>query len=257
MKHKLLKNTLVACMLLLACSAFAEIRLGTPFSDGAVLQRGMKVPVWGTVSPAEGEVTVEFAGQVKSTGVDAATGRWQVELEPMEASKESRKMTVSTPSEKVEIHDILVGEVWFASGQSNMECPIWGSNTRYRDMKSGFMADMTRLPFVRYIKSPKKWTVEPLAFIDTKWHKFDPEGLKIVYHNGCGLSAVAFYYARELYLALDIPIGIVDASYGGTNIDAWTPRSAYEGCDGRLKHVADYPIKADWKAETDKAGVSR
>ena len=250
-----MSKTLAACVLLLGGFAFAEIRMGTPFSDGAVLQRGMRVPVWGTVSPAEGEVTVEFAGQVKSARVDAATGRWQVELEPMEASKESRTMIVSASSGKVEIGDVLVGEVWFASGQSNMECPIWGPNTRYRDMKSGFMSDITRLPFVRYIKSPKRWSVEPVSDIDTKWHKFDPEGLKIVYHSGCGLSAVAFYYARELYLALDIPIGIVDASYGGTNIDAWTPRSAYEGCDGRLKHVADYPIKADWKAEMDKAGV--
>ena len=250
-----MRKPLVACILLLDCSANAEIRMGTPFSDGAVLQRGMAVPVWGTVSPAKGAVTVEFAGQVKSANVDAATGRWQVALEPMGASKESRTMTVSTSTEKVEIGDILVGEVWFASGQSNMECPIWGPKTRFRDMKSGFMADMTRLPFVRYIKSPKRWSVEPVAFIDTKWHKFDPEGLKIAYHGGGGLSAVAFYYARELYLALDIPIGIVDASFGGTNIDAWTPRSGYDGCDGRLKFVADYPVKARWNAETDKLGA--
>jgi sialate O-acetylesterase len=252
-----LVKPLAVCMSLFACSAFAEIRMGTPFSDGAVLQRGMAVPVWGTVAPATGEVKVEFAGQVKSAVVDAATGRWQVELAPMQASKTGRTMTVSTSSEKLEIGDMLVGEVWFASGQSNMECPIWGRNTRYRDMKSGFMADMTRLPFVRYIKSPKKWSVEPIAAIDTKWHKFDPEGLKITYYRDGGLSAVAFYYARELYLALDIPIGIVDVSWGGTNIDAWTPRSGYNGCDERLKFVADYPVKSAWKAETDKLGAIR
>lgn len=250
-----MKKLLAVCILLFAYSVSAGIRMGTPFSDGAVLQRDMVVPVWGTVSPAKGKVTVKFAGQEKTASVDAATGRWQVELSPMKASKTGRTMTVSTSSEKVEIGDILVGEVWFASGQSNMEYPIWGPNTRYRDMKSGFMADMTRLPYVRYIKSPKRWTVEPLAFIDTKWHKFDPEGLKIAYHGGSGLSAVAFYYARELYLALDIPIGIVDASFGGTNIDAWTPRSAYKGCDERLKFVAEYPVKARWNAETKKIGA--
>ena len=70
-----MRKLLAVCILLFAYSANAEIRMGTPFSDGAVLQRGMKVPVWGTVSPAKGKVTVEFAGQVKSADVDAATGR--------------------------------------------------------------------------------------------------------------------------------------------------------------------------------------
>ena len=246
---------LAAFMLLFACCAFAEIKMGTPFSDGAVLQRDMAVPVWGTVSPAKGKVTVKFAGQEKTASVDAATGRWQVELAPMKASKIGRTMTVSTSSEKVEIGDVLVGEVWFASGQSNMEYPIWGGHVRYRDMKSGFMADMTRLPFVRYIKSPKRWSAEPVAVINTKWRKFDPKGLKAKYYNDGGLSAIAFYYARELYLALDIPIGIVDVSYGGTNIDAWTPRSGYDGCDKRLKFVAEYPVKSNWDDKTDKLGA--
>ena len=129
--REIMKISLVACLLLFAYSAFAEIKMGTPFSDGAVLQRDMVVPVWGMVSPAKGNVTVKFAGQEKTAVVDAVTGKWQVELAPMKASKTGRTMTVSTSSEKVEIGDILVGEVWFASGQSNMEYPIW--NTRYGD----------------------------------------------------------------------------------------------------------------------------
>ena len=254
-----------------ALPLFAEIKLGAPFTDGAVLQRGMKVPVWGKATPSSEasprKIRVEFAGQSKTADIGKC-GSWKVELDPIEASKESRTMTVSELTEgffcdtveaSVEVKDVLVGEVWFASGQSNMECPIWGANTRYRDMKGGFMTTMTQLPNVRYVKCSRKWSVKPVE-LSAKWCKFTPESLQLFHRNGLGggsgvaLSAVAFYYARELYLALDIPVGIVDASWGGTNIDAWTPRVGYEGCDESIKATAEYPVKADWKAETDKKG---
>ena len=249
---------------------FAGIELGTPFTDGAVLQRGMKVPVWGKVTPpADGEVRnirVEFAGQVKTCEV-LQGNHWEVDLDPMEASKESRTMKVSefTPglffdsvNETVEVKDILVGEVWFASGQSNMECPIWGGGTRYRDMKGGLMTTMTCLPNIRYVKSAHKWSVKP-SELKAKWCKYTPADLQLFHRDdgksGTMLSAVAFYYARELYLALDVPIGILDASWGGTNIDAWTPRSGYAGCDDSIKATADYPVKADWKKDKDLKGA--
>ena len=247
--------TLVAAVAVLPI--FAEIKMGAPFTDGAVLQRGMKVPVWGKVTPpADGEVRnirVEFAGQVQTCEVRQGD-YWRVDLDPMEASKESRTMKVSefTPglffdsvNETIEVKDILVGEVWFASGQSNMECPIWGSGTRYRDMKGGLMTTMTYLPNIRYVKSDRKWSVEPME-LSAKWCKFTPENLQLFHrvntrvggsNTGVSLSAVAFYYARELYLARDVPIGIL-----------------YEGCDESIKDTAEYPVKADWKAETDKKG---
>ena len=246
----------------------AAIELGTPFSDGAVLQRGMKVPVWGKVVDADfagSSIEVEFAGQKKTASV-AENGEWKVALDPLEASKESRTLKVSrivdgfifdSCAESVEIKDVLVGEVWFASGQSNMECPIWGDNTRYRDMKGGILTTMTRLPCVRYVKCRRYWKVEPKQ-LKAKWCKFTPEDLQLFYRGdalkGTQLSAVAFYYARELYLALDIPVGILDASWGGTNIDAWTPRSGYDGCDESIKGTAEYKVKQDWNANADKKG---
>ena len=138
-----MKKTYIAFVAAIAAlPLFAEIKMGAPFTDGAVLQRGMKVPVWGKVTPpADGEVRnirVEFAGQVKTCEV-LQGDHWEVDLDPMEASKESRTMKVSefTPglffdsvNETVEVKDILVGEVWFSSGQSNTECPIWGGGTR-------------------------------------------------------------------------------------------------------------------------------
>ena len=259
------KSILVLGLMSLVFSASAKIEMGTPFSDGAVLQRGMKVPVWGTVDEKDGSqlptITVSFAGQTKTTVAERGTGRWQVELEPLEASSEGRTLTVteetgiwlidlfSSPADRVEVKDVLVGEVWFASGQSNMECPIWGANTRYRDGKGGLMTTMTRLPHVRFAKNDKQWSVEPSRARTPGWKKYEPASF-----TGYQLSAVAFYYARELYLALDVPIGIVDASWGGTNIDAWTPRCGYEGCDKSIQSVADLPVKKDWNAATDKKG---
>jgi len=200
---------IAASVALASAQLFAEIKMGAPFADGAVLQRGMKVPVWGRADKAGGTVKVEFAGQSK-TGVVGQDGAWKVELDPMEASKESRTMKVSVSGgESAAVNDVLVGEVWFASGQSNMECPIWGGGTRYRDMKGGLMTTMTHLPCVRYVKSPRKWSETPVE-APAKWCKFTPENLQLFDRGDMGgrgteLSAVAFYYARELYLALDVP----------------------------------------------------
>ena len=240
----------------LVLSASAKIEMGTPFSDGAVLQRGMKVPVWGKSTPGS-KVTVAFAGNSVST--DACSGGcWKVYLPPMEASKESRTLTVTESEagwlwdstlDMAEVKDVLVGEVWFASGQSNMECPIWGGSTRYRDGKGGLMTSMTRLPYVRYVKNSRVWSAEPARAQNKGWMRYEPESFR-----QCGMSAVAFYYARELYLALDVPVGIVDSSWGGTNIDAWTPRCGYEGCDTSIQATADYKVKKDWDAKTDRKG---
>ena len=269
-----LQGLVLAMAATFAWQASAKLELGAPFADGAVLQRGMKVPVWGKVTePGEGRtVEISFAGQVKTAAADAKTGAWRVDLDPLEASKESRTMTVrektsgllfDSVADEVEVKDVLVGEVWLASGQSNMECFIWWSGgSRYRDGKGALIASMTKLPNVRYVSVPNAWSVEPRAQ-KAIWKKFTRSGLEPFREfTGADLtaqkmiSAVAFYYARELYLALDIPIGIVSACQGGTNIDAWTPRCGYEGCDPSIQATADYPVKGkdDWNAKTDRTG---
>lgn len=249
------KSWVLACLVVGMLSATAQIELGAPFSSGMVLQRGMKVPVWGTASAGD-TVSVSFAGQtvVAHVGKDRV---WRVELAPLSASAESRSLTVTewiamdgrnSVADTVEVKDVLVGEVWFASGQSNMECPIWGERSRYRDMKGGLMTTMTELPLIRYVKMPRKWSVEPVAF-KGEWRTLTSANL-----TKMPFSAVAFYYARELYLALGIPIGILDSSWGGSNIDAWTPRCGYEGCDLSIRDTADYVVKVDWNAGTDRNG---
>ena len=238
-------------------SVLAAITLGAPFSDGAVLQRGMKVPVWGTAEVGK-TITVAFVDAKVSATADA-DGKWMVKLPEMNASSVGRTMSV-TGDGSVEIKDVLVGEVWFASGQSNMECPIWGNSCRYRDFEGGLMTTMTRLPNVRYVKVPRNWSVEPIPQT-AKWCKFTPEYLQLFYrvntqlggsNTGVSLSAVAFYYARELYLALGIPVGIIDASWGGVNIDCFIPRCGWDNCAPEVKWLADYKLKKDWKSEIDK-----
>ena len=242
----------ISAAVLCSQQLLAKIDMGTPFSDHAVLQRGMKLPVWGTAA-AGNDVSVDFAGQKVFAKV-GADGKWRVDLSPLEASAVSRKMIVTETApnggaavDTVEVNDVVVGEVWLASGQSNMECPIWGSNPRYRDANGGLMVTSTFLNNIRFAAVERKWSVEPVAQ-KTPWRRFNPKELT----SGRQVSAVGFYFAREIYLALGgVPVGIVSVNWGGTNIDAWTPRSGYEGCDPSIKAVADYEVKKNWNPKTD------
>ena len=251
----LMKTAMFAAVVTVTAFAVFETRAkvvpATPFADNMVLQRERAVPVWGTADPGE-KVTVSFAGQTKVAQADAS-GKWSVSLDPMAASKENRVLRLAGSGNAEEIRNVLVGEVWFASGQSNMECPIWGPNPRFRDAKGAVMTSMTRQPYVRFAKNARTWSVEPRMGWKAVWRDFSPESFKAVYNHS--LSAVAFYYALELYGALDVPVGIVDSSWGGTNIDAWTPRSGYEG-HSELKDVADYRVTDKWNKSMRKWTIS-
>ena len=204
------------------------LELGAPFSDGAVLQRDRKVPVWGWAAAGE-KVTVSFADQVKSAVADSS-GSWRVDLDPMSASSEGRDLLVTTgspseqsnkPNKRTVLHDLLVGEVWFCSGQSNMEAPLWNENRHFCDAKGGLRGMMTRKPLVRYCLPPLYKTAEtPQRRLSAPavWRRFVPENLKEMCFSGVG-----FYFALELHNALGIPVGVVGAYWGGTPIAAWTP----------------------------------
>ena len=220
-----------AAATLMTGMAFAGLELGAPFADHAVLQRGMEVPVWGTAT-AGSEVTVSFSGE-KATGTTGADGKWMVRLPKMAASKEGRELVVteckpgwlgSTVDTKT-VGDVLVGEVWFACGQSNMECPIWHEgNSRYRDGRGAMMTAMTRMPDVRFVKTPRTAMSAKPGKLKAEWLSFEPKSFVAPPESDHWklLSAVAWYYARELRIALDVPIGIVESSFAGTGIDAWT-----------------------------------
>ena len=260
-----------ACVL--AGVAGAKVRLAPVFGNKMVLQRDMPVRVWGLSDPRE-TVTVRFADQ-KKTVVAADDGTWQVEFDPMPASREGRTLTVcgakpdasrwangyglwsaKNATNEQTIEDVLVGEVWFCSGQSNTDCPIWGGGPRYRDGQGAMTLQMTKRPLVRLVKTPLTWSDAPKLDVQATWMEMDP-ALFFDFKRGLRMpSAMGYYVALELYGALEIPVGLVDSSWGGTNIDAWTPASGI-ATRPDLKDVADLPVldAASFKKAREKGGV--
>lgn len=224
MKTRELLKTIVLTAGAMTSAVRADVVSGTPFADGMVLQRDALVPVWGKAAPGE-KVTVTFAGQTK-TCVAGQDGAWRVNLDPMSASRENRILRIAGASNAEEIRDVLVGEVWFASGQSNMECPIWGANPRYRDGQGAMMIAKTRRPFIRYAKNARTVARAPRLGWKGVWRDYSPASFKASFKYN--LSAVAFYYALELHDALGIPVGIIDSSWGGSRIEPWIPAAAFD-----------------------------
>lgn len=261
MKKTFLGLTVYLGLLICAIPSVAQIEMGTPFGDGMVLQRGCEVPVWGRAEPGN-VIMVRFRGKTVSSRV-GPNGRWQVKLPPLKASKDPSMLSVqeNIPGRSelggVKIKDVLVGEVWLCSGQSNAELPIWGRSPRYRDGWGAMMLTSVDKPFVRMVKTPFAVSLEPRNDFSAKWIKMTPS-LYDSFKKGEDLpSAVGYYYALELASALDIPIGLIDCSLGGTNIDAWTPRSGYAGLKGldvekNWKNVSE----KDWKPEMRKGPIN-
>ncbi len=243
------KKMIVLLAAAVSCAAWGEVKLGTPFGDGMVLQREKKVCVWGTAEKGE-TVTVKFAGKSARAKADA-DGAWRVQLPPLKASKESRTLTVTGSKTKkpIALTDVLVGEVWYVSGQSNTEMPLVGERPHYQDRDGILAAHMTFRPFIRYAyASDYKTSVTPkkTAEYPVEWKKFSPETLG----TKPSFSSMGVYFALELYAALDVPIGLVGSYWSGTTIDAWTPVEGYAGKDA-LAEPRDWKrlTEAEWNAK--------
>lgn len=203
--------------------------LGAPFASGAVLQRQMPIPVWGTAEA--GHRVIVTLGEQKAHADVGADGRWLVRLQPEEACCEGRTLAVAEVETgflfdrecaRIELKDVLVGEVWFVSGQSNCEVPLCGDNPHFSDRNGTAVAQKTRLPLVRFCyQSSYKTSSEPKvsASLPVVWKTFEPENLM----TPPSFSAVGCYFALELYNALRIPVGLVGAYWGGTRIEPWVP----------------------------------
>jgi len=238
---KFLRFSGLAALIPLAMHAHA-VDLAPLFNDGCVLQSGMPVNVWGHAQPGA-KVTVSFGGQEKSASSDPK-GRWQLQLDPLEVSLEPRTLTASSGGRVSSVKDVLVGEVWIASGQSNMEWPLAVSDGGQTDL-SGDFSDL------RFVKVPLQTGLPPapMSARQLKWRAFEP-GLKSEF------SAVAFYFAGELRKQVGAPVGIIQSSVGGTPAQAWTPLPTLENRP-ELKHHADAILgglasakqPAQWMAE--------
>ena len=189
------------------------IELGSPFRDNAILQREMDLPVWGWCKPGT-TVTVEFAGQ-KQSAKSGADGKWMLKLKPLTSSADPAEMVVQEEANKVVIKNILVGEVWMASGQSNMQwlagkCDV---NQIVADLKA-----KGESPPIREFQVAGAYSaLHPIERATGAWADGD-------YGN---YSAIAFAFAHKLYSELKVPIGILNCSWSQTAIESWIPRVGY------------------------------
>ncbi len=198
----------------------AEVKPNVLFTDGAVLQRGQNVPVWGTANDGE-KVTVEIAGQTATT--TAQGGKWKLELKPLKAGGPF-SMKISGDNE-VTVNNLLVGEVWVASGQSNM---AWTINQFFQLEAEKPKANF---PQIRMFTVNNVTSLTPLDEVQGKWQESSTETVG-------DFSAVAFFFARDLQAKLGVPVGIISSSWGGTPAQAWTSAEGFEG-QPELKDYAD------------------
>lgn len=189
--------------------------------DHMVLQRNKPAPIWGTANPGE-TVTVEFAGQTRTT-VAGVKGHWLVRFDPLEASTESRRLTIKAPSGMVELTDVLVGDVWIAGGQSNM-----GRNFRASWQPDDFKMNFPHIRFLHVVSpgaeyptsalKPTMWPRRGKPFSrDNRWNV-------CVGDVGTDCAAVGFFFAHRVYEETGIPQGLLWNAVGGSTANEWIPR---------------------------------
>ena len=206
----------IRCLIavLAGCLTASALELGAPFTDHAVLQRQQPVPVWGWSKPGT-EVTVEFSGQ-KQSAKAADNGKWTVTLSPLEASAEGREMTVSeSGGESRTLKDVLVGEVWMASGQSNMQ---WIASKSSVQNLINQLKEKGETPPIREFEVTSVYAaLHPIERATGSWKVND-------YGN---YSAVALAFALKIQKETGVPVGILNCSFSQTSIESWVPREGF------------------------------
>ena len=230
---------------LLGAAEKQALELASPFVDDLILQRGMEVPVWGWAEPGS-VVTVAFAGQSKSATA-SEMGKWMVKLESLEASHDERELTVtSAKSERITRRGVLVGEVWFASGQSNMD---WlAGKSMCRDLANELQRAKEDVPI-------REYTVDTGSSIFLRSRADSEGGWKRSKQAG-GFSALSLAFAAELHDELKVPIGILRATHGATPLETWC---AYEGFaeHSKLQEIALRIRRSDPTTPDGKAAYAQ
>ena len=227
MKHLF---SVVMVVVFCACAAQAEVTVSKVFGDHMVLQRDIDVPVWGWADPGE-EVTVEFGGQKKIDKADKA-GKWMVRLAPMDASSKGRDLMVTSTTGKknVAYKDVLVGEVWVCSGQSNMD---WNTGGCASILKEAI--DTADFPLIRHITVGGHFAIKKAKDLpaSASWKVCTPKTVG-------GFTAVGFFFGRKLHQEINVPIGLIKSAVGGTRIEPWTPVEGFVSVPelGRLREQA-------------------
>ena len=233
--------------------AEADVKLPAIVGPNMVLQRDIPVPIWGWADPGE-EVTVTFAGQTKTTKA-AADGCWAIRLDPLTAGGPG-VLTVAGKN-TVKLENVLVGEVWLCSGQSNMGMTVARSNNANEEIAAA------KFPSIRLFGVPLVGTQEPQYDCKGAWAECSPQTVG-------NFTAVGYFFGREIHENIDLPVGLINCSWGGSSCEAWIRRSALE-VDSRYESMlkswddrcANFdPEKAQavyqkqlakWKTQSEKA----
>lgn len=218
--------TLFAFLSIATTFVLADVRLPHVIGSNMILQREMQIPIWGWADPCE-QVTVKFANHQANTTADEK-GNWMVKL-PVIKSPGPYKMTVSGNSTIV-LTNILVGEVWLCSGQSNMEMGIGIVANGKEEVAA---ADY---PQIRLFDVPKRPSGQTESDVDAEWRTCSPNN--IAAGGWEGFSAVAYFFGREIHNRLNVPVGLIDASWGGSYIEPWTPPAGFAMVP-KLTHILD------------------
>jgi sialate O-acetylesterase len=242
MKRLMRFGIMAGVFLPLLLPAAAEVRLPRVFSDHMVLQRGVELPVWGWADKGE-KVVVELAGRRAEAVADAA-GCWSARLAPLPAGG-PHTLTIAGAATTTTIHDVLVGEVWVASGQSWMTWDVARVDDAAAEIKA---ADY---PHIRMFTVPQTEALTPEADCGGAWAVCAPTTVRSF--SGCG-----YFFARRLHQVLRVPVGILHASVPGTGLWAWTSRDVHQDDSALRKRLEafDTAIKGFGKKFHDKYGAS-
>lgn len=226
----------IACLAGLSSSAaFANVQLPAIISDHMILQKSAKTPIWGKADPGE-DVTVTLAKYTGKAKADA-DGKWRINLDLKDATQGPFELVIQG-KDKVTIADVLVGEVWVASGQSNMEFTLKGAMGAEQEIP------VSANPQLRQYLVAKDFKPVPVDNTKGQWTIADPK-------TSAGFTAVGYYFGKKLQNDLKVPVGIVHASWGGTPCEAWMSSEGFDrnpdlkaGRDRAYKQIADFPGQA-------------
>lgn len=229
----------VASLLASSGIARADVKLPKVLASNMVLQQKQAIPIWGTADAGE-DVTVSI-GNNKAIAKAGADGKWSVKLKELTAGGGPVEVVVKGKNE-IKLTNVLIGEVWVASGQSNMEWSVAASVNPKEEIEAA------KFPNIRLFHVRKVPAVTPQEVVlDRDWSECSPETIS-------NFSAVAYFFGRHLHKELNVPIGLINTSWGGTAIEPWTPIAGFESVES-LKPIAEQVKAQQAKPEGAKAGA--
>jgi len=224
-------TTALAVAVAATFSARADLKLPAIFGDNMVLQQQMPVPVWGWAAPAA-KVTVKFSSQSHATQADAE-GRWQVDLTKLNASFSPQTLAIEAGETKT-FTNVLVGEVWLGSGQSNMEKPIGEQRGQKPCLNAETELAAAHYPNMRLFSVGRGLSATPRADLVKfqGWRECNSNAL-----NAISFSAAAYFFGREIHTNLNVPVGLVESAWGGRPIEPFTPQAGFKAVPALAKFL--------------------